>query len=118
MPSSRFAAPPHRGAGRSCGDLSEFAGYAPASSRPLLLRGRPCCKSFDLSASIVNTATFATREVLPRYSISPQMAGTFALPQSFLPSVERQDPMNETEKARDKPASSEREAKRRERDKK
>jgi hypothetical protein len=46
------------------------------------------------------------------------MAGTFAPPQSFLPSVERQDPMNETEKARDKPASSEREAKRRERDKK
>jgi hypothetical protein len=48
------------------------------------------------------------------------MAGTFAPPQSFLPSVERQDPMNETEKARDKPASTERDrdAKRRERDKK
>src|SRR5262249_16676123 len=46
--------------------------------------------------------------------------GTFGPPQPFLPATERQDPMNETERARDKPARTEhdKEAKRRERDKK
>src|SRR5215468_9424475 len=50
----------------------------------------------------------------------PQRAGTFERLESFLPSVERQDPMNETEKGRDKSARTEheRDAKRRERDKK
>jgi hypothetical protein len=49
-----------------------------------------------------------------------ELGGTFVPSQPFLPANERQDPMNETEKARDKAARTEhdREAKRRERDKK
>ena len=83
-----------------------------------LLRVRPYCKSFDLGAVVVNTAAFAVRKFFRDAARTPKKQEQLGRRNRFYPAAERQDPMNETEKAREKPTSTEREAKRRERDKK
>jgi hypothetical protein len=107
--------------------MIEFRGRAPASPRPLLFAravllqklqlGRRRCQHGD-GRNARNFFRDAARAAQGRRNICAA-ATVFTGSRTFLPATERQDPMNQTEKARDKPAGTEhdRDTKRREREK-
>jgi hypothetical protein len=109
MPSSRFAASPHRRR-----PLDTLVGSVNcAQSRlacPLgrFIAVRPCCKSFDLGAAVVNTgATHGNFRHAARAQTHRSAAEHWASPTVFT-SAERQDHMSNNEKSDRKPARSER----------